>query len=146
MYYRPQTSQKMIANPNIKGVEDANVPLDFSEIFWICFWGSEHKFPNLLLCATCLHFVDGWFFIEILAVWVLHTCTCTPWVKISILCVGLSIQQCTKWYIFSIWKNVIKHVYHFVIIVRYMTWSSSFIHLKKRNNVYNSLQNTDWIR
>lgn len=51
----------MIGNPNIKGVEDAKVPLDFSEIFWICSWGSEHKFPNLLLCATCLHFVDGWF-------------------------------------------------------------------------------------
>lgn len=45
----------MIANPNIKGVEDANVPLDFSEIFWICSWGSEHKFPNLLLYVQLVY-------------------------------------------------------------------------------------------
>lgn len=49
----------MIGNLNIKGVEDVNVLLDFLEIFWICFWGSEYKFFNFLLCVICLYFVDG---------------------------------------------------------------------------------------
>lgn len=140
----------MIENPNIKGVEDANVPLDFSEIFWICSWGSEHKFPNLLLCATCLHFVDGWFFIEFLAVWKCRLGA--SYMYMYTVCENIHFMRRVintamyKMIHFSIWKNVIKHVYHFVIIVRYMTRSSSFIHLKKRNNVYTSLQNTDWIR
>lgn len=140
----------MIANPNIKGVEDANVPLDFSEIFWICSWGSEHKFPNLLLCATCLHFVDGWFLIEFLAVWkcrlgasYMYMYTVSENIHFMRRVINTAMYKMIHFFYL---KKCHQTRVSFCLIVRYMTRSSSFIHLKKRNNVYTSLQNTDWIR
>lgn len=133
----------MIGNLNIKGVEDVNVLLDFLEIFWICFWGSEYKFFNFLLCVICLYFVDGWFFIEFLVVWkcrlgVLYMYMYIVSENIYFMCRVINIVMYKMIYFF-IWKNVIKYVYYFVIIVWYMMWLLSFIYLKKRNNVYISL-------
>lgn len=133
----------MIGNLNIKGVEDVNVLLDFLKIFWICFWGSEYKFFNFLLCVICLYFVDGWFLIEFLVVWkcrlgVLYMYMYIVSENIYFMCRVINIVMYKMIYFF-IWKNVIKYVYYFVIIVWYMMWLLSFIYLKKRNNVYISL-------
>lgn len=108
----------MIGNLNIKGVEDVNVLLDFLEIFWICFWGSEYKFFNFLLCVICLYFVDGWFFIEFLVVWKCRLGVLCMYMyivseNIYFMCRVINIVMYKMIYFF-IWKNVIKYVYYFV--------------------------------